>query len=101
MKTYEKIYIGKGKKVANLDIVKVTCKLEDLESIAYEMEGTKYVTFEIARMKEADTYGRTHSAFYNKMHETPDAPKAPAKGKGKPKSKKIQLQTELAEPLPF
>ncbi len=37
----------------------------------------------------------------SKLHETPDAPKAPAKGKGKPKTKKIELQTELAEPLPF
>jgi hypothetical protein len=98
MKTFEKIYIGKGKQVANLNIVKVTCKLEDLVAIAYEMDGIRYVTFEIAKMKAADTYGRTHSAYYSKMQVTPDAPKL-AKKTSKAKGKKNQPQT--AEPLPF
>ena len=99
MKTFEKIYVGKGKKVANVDIVKVTCKLEDLQAIAYEMDGTQYVTFEIARMKEADNYGRTHTAFYNKMHETSDAETKPAKKATKPAARKAKQ--EIVEPLPF
>ena len=96
MKTFEKIYIGKGKKVANLDIVKVTCKLEELQAIAYEYDGIEYVTFEVARMKTADDYGRTHSVYYNKMNEVADAP---AKNGKKPR--KLKKLAEVNEPLPF
>ena len=96
MKTFEKIYIGKGKKVENLDIVKVTCKLEELQAIAYEYEGIEYVTFEVARMKTADDYGRTHSVYYNKMNEVAEAP---AKNGKKPR--KLKKLAEVNEPLPF
>ncbi|MCX6224697.1 MAG: hypothetical protein NTV01_08105 [Bacteroidia bacterium] len=96
MKTFEKIYLGKGKKVANLDIVKVTCKLEELQAIAYEYEGTEYVTFEVARMKTADDYGRTHSVYYSKMNEVADTP---AKNGKKPR--KLKKLAEVVDPLPF
>ena len=99
MKTFEKIYIGKGKQVGDLNIVKVTCKLEDLQAIAYEMDGTRYVTFDIAKMKGADPFGRTHSAYYSKMHATPDASEASEKKIRKPagrKGKKV-----AAGPIPF
>ena len=36
---YEKIYIGKGTKVQNLEIAKVTLKLEKVKNIAYERDG--------------------------------------------------------------
>ena len=75
MKTFEKIYIGKGKKVGDMNIVKVTLKLDDLLALAYEYEGTQYVSFEIAQMINPDTFGRTHTVYHSKLVENPAAPK--------------------------
>ena len=71
MKTFEKIYIGKGKQVGDLNIVKVTLKLEDLQALAFEFEGTKYVSFEVAQMINTDNFGRTHTCYYSKLVEKP------------------------------
>ncbi len=37
MKTFVKNYIRKGKQVAGLQIVKITCKLEDLQKLPTNM----------------------------------------------------------------
>ncbi len=66
MEKFKKIYLGKGRQVTNLRIVKATVKLEDLKAIAYEYEGVDYVSFEIAKMLNQDQYGRTHSIYYRK-----------------------------------
>jgi len=63
MKTFVKNYIGKGKQVAELQIVKVTCKLADLEKFAYSYDGISYVTFEVAKMKSVDSFGRGFSVY--------------------------------------
>ena len=70
MKTFKKNYVGKGKQVKGLDIVKVTCKLEELVRFAYEKNGVEYVTFEVAKMKSADEYHRTHTVYVTKEEET-------------------------------
>ena len=69
MKNFVKNFIGKGKSVAGLEIVTVTCKLEELEKIAYEYEGIKYVTFEVAKMKQPDNFGRDYTAYVSKAEE--------------------------------
>jgi len=74
MKTFEKIYLGKGKKVINLRIVKVTCRLDDLKAIAYDFEGTDYVTFEIAQMLKPDQFGRTHTCYYRQAIDDQPVP---------------------------
>jgi len=70
MKTFVKNYIGKGKQVAGLQIVKVTCKLEDLQKYAYEYDGIQYVTFEVAKMKTKDSFGRDHTVYVSNRVET-------------------------------
>jgi len=70
MKTFVKNYIGKGKQVAGLQIVKVTCKLEDLQKHAYEYDGIQYVTFEVAKMKSKDSFGRDHTVYVSHREET-------------------------------
>jgi len=64
--SFEKIYIGKGNQIPNLPIAKVTIPLEKLQEIAYEMDGVKYVTFEVSKMKSPDKFGREYSCFYSK-----------------------------------
>ena len=67
MKKFVKNYVGKGKQHENLDIVTVSFDLEELAKFAHEYEGKKYVTVEISKLKQADKYGRTHTAYVNKL----------------------------------
>ncbi len=84
---YEKIYIGKGTQVPNLQIAKVTLKLEEVEKIAYERDGVKYVTFEVARLREPDKFGRTYTCYFSKRSDEPVKPEAP-KARGRKKTAK-------------
>ena len=91
---YEKIYIGKGTQVQNLPISRVTLKLEEVEKIAYERDGVKYVTFEVAKLKEADKFGRSYTCYYSKKVAQVNEP-APKKTRTrKPKA-------EETENIPF
>ena len=82
--TYKKNYIGKGKRNENFNsIVKFTFALEDLEAVAYEYEGRMYVSVETTQMKQADKFGRTHTAWVTETAESKEAPeKTPRKKKG-------------------
>ncbi|MGQ7868704.1 hypothetical protein [Sunxiuqinia sp. sy24] len=91
MTTYTKNYIGKGKQVENLDIVKVTIKKADLDNCTHEYEGEDYVTFEVARMRNPDTYGRTHTCYFQSKEETEDKPKKPSRKKSKAKAAQDDL----------
>jgi phage protein D len=101
MKTFVKNYIGKGKQVAGLQIAKVTCKLEDLVKFAYEYDGTEYVTFEVAKMKNPDSYGRDYTVYVSQSEEVNE----PAQKKASPKKavKKSKKATADAsnDDLPF
>ncbi len=102
MTTFEKHYIGKGKQVEGLDIVRVTLPAEGLETALYEKEGVKYLTFEIAKLKTPDKFGRTHTCYYQEKVYTadPEGKQAQeAKKAGKKKSKKQPAEKE--DDLPF
>lgn len=75
MTQFEKTYIGKGIKVQDLDIVRVTISKDNLEQILndhlVEYEGKEYFIFEVAALKEADQYGKTHAAYISKKVENP------------------------------
>lgn len=72
MKTFKKNYIGKGTQVENLDIVKVSLKVEELLKFKYEFQGDEYITFEVAKMQQPDKFGHTHTAYVSKLEETPE-----------------------------
>ena len=104
MKTFVKNYIGKGKQVAGLQIVKITCKLEDLQKFAYEYDGIEYVTFEVAKMKTPDNFGRDYTVYVSQKEEAeePETKRQDKKAAPKPaaKSKKTPAKKEK-EDLPF
>lgn len=58
MAQFEKTYIGKGTKVQDLDIVRVSISKENLEQALndhlVEYEGNEYLIFEVAALKEAE-----------------------------------------------
>jgi len=84
---YEKVYIGKGTQVPNLNIARVTLKLEEVQKIAYDRDGVMYITFEVAKLKEADKFGRTYTCYYSKKVAEVQQP-APKKARGKKKALK-------------
>ncbi|MCX6231142.1 MAG: hypothetical protein NTZ33_06320 [Bacteroidetes bacterium] len=70
--TTTKNYIGKGKQVQNIDIIKVNIRFEEIAAIVYEKNGKSYVSFEIAKLKETDQFGNTHTCYFTtKVEETP------------------------------
>jgi hypothetical protein len=70
MATFEKNYIGKGVKVKDLYIIRVSISRETLEDIIkshmVEYEGHEFMVFEVAALKEADLYRKTHTAYISK-----------------------------------
>ena len=104
MKTFVKNYIGKGKQVAGLNIAKITCKLEDLQKFAYQYDGIDYVTFEVAKMKTPDNFGRDYTAYVSQKEEVeePQAKRKDKKASPKPIKKYDKVPVdEVGEDLPF
>lgn len=104
MKTFEKHYIGKGTKLENLDIVKVVIPVEFIEEAIFEnkKDGKKYLSFEVAKLKEADKFGRTHTCYYQtKVNSDNPVQEEPAKQKKDDKnSSENQVQPD-EDDLPF
>ncbi len=116
MKKYTKVYIGKGTQVANMDIVKVNLKVEELLKLTHEFNGVEYLTFELAKMQSKDDYGRTHTAYVSvrdaekeeEAEPLTKAEKAARKAAEKAsklaskKAKKAELELETADQdIPF
>ena len=77
MKKFEKVYVGKGHNPQEgLDIIRITVKMAELQKLAYEYEGEKMVTLEVARMKEADQFNRTHTVYGSVLVEEKPQKKA-------------------------
>ena len=76
--SFEKTYIGKGKQVENKNIVRVTLNFNELEKFTYEYEGQRYLTFELSQLRQADKYGKTHTAYISEKAEATTAPEPPA-----------------------
>ena len=90
MKTFEKNYIGKGTQVANLSIVKFSFKMSEIAKFSHKFNGEEFITFEIAKLKNPDSFGHGYTAYVNKMVETPEhqpslVEDAPKKSTRKPK----------------
>lgn len=66
---FTKNYIGKGKQVKDFDITNVTIEMDDIEKYIHEFQGKKYLTFDVARMKEPDQFGKTHSVYVTTKNE--------------------------------
>lgn len=75
MSQFEKTYIGKGTQVKDLDIIRVSIFKETLEEILKDQmvdyDGKEYLVFEVASLKEADQYGKTHTAYISKKVAAP------------------------------
>jgi hypothetical protein len=75
MSHFEKIFIGKGSKVNNLDIVRISISKEKLQEMLnselLSFNGNEYLVFEVAALKETDSYGKSHTAYVSKVESSP------------------------------
>jgi hypothetical protein len=91
MKTFEKNYIGKGTQVANLSIVKFSFKMSEIAKLTHVFNGEEFITFEVAKLKNPDSFGHGYTAYVNKLVETQEpqaslVEDAPKKNNRKPKT---------------
>ena len=103
MTTFEKHYIGKGTQVPNLSIVKVVIPIENIQDAIFEKDGKEYLSFEIAKLKNPDKFGRDYTCYYQQKVHTEDAPSnEPEKQKKaqKPSGKKKTAKKD-SDDLPF
>jgi hypothetical protein len=78
-KNYTRNYVGKGRP-ATPSSIKFTITMDMINLHKWEKDGVEYFTFETSKMKEADMYGRTHTAWVttvetSEKEEAPEAPK--------------------------
>ena len=99
MKTFVKNYIGKGKKVDGIDIIKMSFKLADLVKFAHQYKDEDYVTIEIARLKSTDQFGHDYTAYVNRLEEK-EEPKQESPKKSR-KSKKAETVPASKDDIPF
>jgi asparagine synthetase A len=97
MKSYKKNYIGKGTQNENLEIVKVTVKVEEALKFKHEFNGEEYLTFEVAKLREPDKFDRTHTVYVSTLEDSPEKEeKKPVKAQ-----KKRRVKKDSDENLPF
>ena len=100
MKKFEKTYIGKGKQIGDLQIIRISCKIADLEKLSHQYNGEDYVTFEVARLQNPDSFGHQYTAYVNKLVETREPsivqePSAPKKTRKAPKPSPATADIDL------
>lgn len=79
----DKAYIGGGKTVGQYGSVRVTLKMEDVLKHAYKTERGEFITFTVDKLKQANEYGKTHTAYVLLREEKdPTAVAEPAPGGG-------------------
>ena len=103
MKNFVKNYIGKGKKVEGLEIIKINFKIEDLVKFSHKYKDEDYITVEIAKLKSPDKFGHEYTAYVNRLEESEvNEPVKPAETPQKKRntSKKVSKET-LSEEIPF
>lgn len=66
MEQKKKTYVGSGKKVQDYDMVNISVCLSDIpKDQVNEFNGKKYVSLTVAKKREVDQYGKTHSVSIN------------------------------------
>lgn len=91
MKNYAKVYIGKGRLINDFAL-RITISVEKVLEYAYEKGGAKYLTFEVAKMKNPDEFGKTHTAWVSVLEK-------PAKTEAAPEQNEVQEPDLFTKPV--
>lgn len=97
MKTFEKNYIAKGKQVNGMQIVRISIKVEDVLKFAHEYKGEQYLTFEVAKLQNPDSFGNDYTVYVNKLVETAEKPQKTAPKSAEPAEKSAKNTKKAAK----
>ena len=64
-KENERIFVGKGVKPANYDLVNISISESKLGSHWFEYNGDRYIKLTVGALRQPDQYGKTHSVWIN------------------------------------
>ena len=93
LKNFLKNFIGKGKQIKGLQIIKVTVNMDGLEHFTYEFNGEQYLTFEVAKMKSPDQFGREYTVYVSRQEEIEEETEPKQEKPAKKTSKKNVKET--------
>ena len=93
MKKFVKNYIGKGKKIEGLEIIKINFKIEDLVKFSHKYKDEDYISLEVAKLQNPDNFGHDYTVYVNRLEEEQVTEPAPAPKKQTKKSKAAKLET--------
>ena len=99
MKKFVKHFVGKGKQVKGLQIIKVTMNMDGLEHFTYQFNGELYITFEVAKMKNPDQFGREYTVYVSRQEEVDEKP-TDDESKRKSSKKTSKKEKESMDELP-
>ena len=87
MKKFVKNYIGKGKKVEGLEIIKINLKIADLVKFAHKYNDEDYISLEVAKLQNTDNFGHDYTVYVNRLEEEQVTEPSPTPKKQTKKSK--------------
>lgn len=93
MKKFVKNYIGKGKKVEGLEIIKINLKISDIVKFAHKYNDEDYISLEVAKLQNTDNFGHDYTVYVNRLEEEQVNEPAPAPKKQTKKSKAAKQET--------
>ena len=70
--TFVKHYIGKGKQIKGMDIIRVSISLEEAMQGVHKYQMKDYITFEVAKLQNPDEFGKTHTCYLNEKVKKSD-----------------------------
>ena len=86
----DRIYVGKGVKPGNYDLINISIAESKLSSHWYEYNGDRYVKLTVGGLKQTDQYGKTHSVWVNDYKPENAGNNSPA-----PKVEKAPLEDDM------
>jgi len=99
MKKFVKNYIGKGKKVEGLEIIKLNLKIADLLKFAHKYNEEDYISLEVAKLQTPDNFGHDYTVYVNRLEEEQVKEPAPAPKKQTKKSKASKQEATVEVPF--
>ena len=93
MKKFVKNYIGKGKKVEGLEIIKINLKISDIVKFSHKYNDEDYISLEVARLQNTDNFGHDYTVYVNRLEEEQVTEPSPTPKKQSKKSKAVKQET--------
>lgn len=70
-----RIYIGAGKQVKDFEMFNISIDATKMLEHIYEYEGRQYLTLTVAKRKNPDVFGKTHTCYIDTLVKSEPKPR--------------------------